>query len=287
MGPQALLSGPKRHRSLTCGQAHSGNDMLNRTFTINWENADFTIASRLRDTGGDLIFFIHGLGCAKEHFDEAWGAGELEKFALLAIDLPGFGDSSKPENFSYGLSDHAKICGKILALFPGRGLHIVGHSMGGAIGVLAAESVRTRLKSFVNVEGNLIGHDSTVSRSSALLTLHEFRTRELPRMLLSTSMSPEPGMRLWSRCIRKADPRGFYLSSLSLTEWSDRGVLLKKFAGLECRKIYVYGERDRFLKVLARLDGIPTAEISGSGHFPMNDNPGEFYSLLADFVKKE
>ena len=38
------------------------------------------------------------------------------------------------------------------------------------------------------------------------------------------------------------------------------------------------------MRVLDELEGIKKIKISKSGHFVMNDNPGEFYSKLREFL---
>jgi pimeloyl-ACP methyl ester carboxylesterase len=261
--------------------------MQNRTLSLTYDRIKFRISYKLRKSPGDLIFFIHGLGCAKENFDDVWDVDRLKKYSVMTFDLPGFGDSSKPDNFSFDLQDHASICAELLSAFPARNVHIVGHSMGGAIGLLLSDLIRQRLRSFINVEGNLTSYDASVSRKQSGVTFDEFKTMELPGLLLVTSLSRETGTRLWSKLIRKASARGFYLSSRSLADWSDKGILLTKFIGLNCKKIYVHGEKNSLLRVLTLLDGIPTKSIPDSGHFPMNDNPEKFYSFLADFITGE
>jgi pimeloyl-ACP methyl ester carboxylesterase len=258
--------------------------MISTTIPVWYQDAQFSIALRCRRESRDLVFFIHGLGCAKEHFGDAWTFERLNEYSLAALDLLGFGESPGHENFSYDLSGHAEICKRILDQLPDMRLHIVGHSMGGAVGLLLSEMVRDRLESFVNVEGNLISQAGDVSRRNASATFEEFQRTHLPGMILATALSDEPGMKLWSACIKKSDKKGLYLSSRSLAEWSMSGILLEKFRELACRKIYVYGEANSYMKVLRVLDGIPKVCISKSGHFPMNDNPVEFYNTLADFL---
>jgi len=64
--------------------------------------------------------------CTKKSF-------EFNDFSLLAIDLIGFGDSSKPQNFSYTMENQAEICKLVLDEIKANKVHIVSHSMGGAI----------------------------------------------------------------------------------------------------------------------------------------------------------
>jgi len=258
--------------------------MISRMIPVNHMDIQFNIASKCRIKGRELIFFIHGLGCAKEHFDDAWSFDRLNEYSIVALDLPGFGDSPGHEDFSYNLLEHAEVCKKVIDSMPGFRVHIVGHSMGGAVGLLLSDMIRERLESFVNVEGNLISQAGDISRRNASLTFEEFQKKQLPGMIFVTAVSHEPGMKLWSGCIRKSDKKGLYLSSQSLARWSESGILLEKFRGLACKKIYLYGEANSFMKVLRMLDGIPAVCISKSGHFPMNDNPMEFYNTLTDFL---
>ena len=258
--------------------------MISTAIPIYYNDIEFNIASKCRKNGNELIFFIHGLGCAKEYFDDAWSFDRLNEYSMLALDLPGFGDSQGNEAFSYNLQDHAEICRKVIDYLPHFRVHIVGHSMGGAVGLLLSDMIRERLETFVNVEGNLISQSGDISRRNASVTFEEFQKKQLPGMIFVTAISDEPGMKLWSRFIRKSDKKGLYLSSQSLAGWSESGILLEKFMDLACKKIYMYGEANSFMRVLRMLDGIPTIGISKSGHFPMNDNPAEFYNALADFL---
>jgi pimeloyl-ACP methyl ester carboxylesterase len=256
------------------------------TIPVYHKDIQFNIALRCRKKRRELIFFIHGLGCAKEHFDDVWSFERLNEYSIMAPDLPGFGESPGHQNFSYDLQDHAEVCKQVIDHLPDVRVHIVGHSMGGAVGLLLSDMIEERLESFVNVEGNLISQAGNISRRNASATFEEFQKKRLPGMILATAISREPGMKLWSGCIKKSDKKGLYLSSRSLAEWSGSGILLEKFKGLACKKIYVYGEANSYMKVLRMLDGIPTACISKSGHFPMNDNPVEFYNTVADFLIK-
>lgn len=251
--------------------------------TIRYNDGYHNLSIRSRKKGRDLIFFIHGLGCSKENFNDAWHAEGLNNLALVTMDLPGFGESSMADNFSCDMNAHAEICRDVLSLFPDYRVHLVGHSMGGAIGILLTDMIRDRLASFVNIEGNLTSSDCSVSREKASVSFEDFICKQLPALILTTSLSVEPGRRMWSRYLKMADKKGLYLSSQSLVRWSDSGLLLKKFKELNCKKVYVYGEANSFLNVLTLLDGIRTVSISNSGHFPMNDNSEEFYGYLSDF----
>lgn len=258
--------------------------MQSNKVSIEYKNRQIQIAANIRIRKENLILFIHGLGCAKENFDTVWNHRALRDYSIIAFDLPGFGDSPGLDDFSYDLEEHAEVCRCLLIHFPKFNVHVVGHSMGGAVGILLAEKIDDRLISFINVEGNLIGQDCIVSRRKASVSFEDFEKKQLPGLILATALSDEPGRRIWSTLMKKADAKGLYYSSQSLVRWSDSGMLFNKFKTLDCKKVYVYGEKDSFMTILGKLGNIPVICISKSGHFPMNDNPGEFYSFLASYL---
>jgi pimeloyl-ACP methyl ester carboxylesterase len=179
------------------------------------------------------------------------------------------------------MEDQAKVLALVLDGMAFAKIHIVAHSMGGAVGLLMADKVSGRLSSFVNIEGNLIAEDcGLVSRKTAEVSFEQFRDNMFDRI---RSKGPKP----WRELSAKSDALGFYRSSVSLVEWSDNGRLLEIFQSLEAEKAYIYGDENASMEILGRLGPIGKISISGSGHFVMNDNPVEFYARLSEIVGKQ
>lgn len=244
------------------------------SFQLTCWNRQFVLAARHENGGGDLILFTHGLGCSKESFDGAFDFPRFSGFRLLAVDLVGYGDSSKPPDFSYAMEDQAQLLGLVLEKIEADRIHIVAHSMGCAIGLLLAERIPRKVASFVNVEGNLIAEDcGLISRKTIEIPFEEFRDSVFDKI---RSKGPQP----WRRLSAKTDPWAFYKSCESLVAWSDSGRLLDIFEHLEARKLYVYGDENSDMEILGRLGGIRKSAIPDSGHFVMNDNPREFYERV-------
>lgn len=237
------------------------------------------IEAACRRTSGELVLFIHGLGCSKESFQHSFSHPGLEGFSLLAPDLPGFGGSSRPGGFSYSMEDHARACDEVLKAFDFDRLHVVAHSMGGAVGLLLPEELLPA--SFVNVEGNLVSEDcGLVSREAVGVPFESFEKGFFPE--LKERFKKEEGRYL---AMGSSDPLAFYKSSESLVSWSEGGGLLDRFKAMTCRKYYFHGERNASMPVLERLKDVEKVSIKGSGHFPMIDNPEAFYAALADVIQ--
>jgi len=254
--------------------------MENLSISITLNGITYEIASLLRERGEELIFLLHGLGCSKESFRDIWIRDEFKNYSILAIDLPGFGESSKPDDFSYKMDDHALVCAEVLKEFSSKQLHIVAHSMGGAIGLLLPPAVLNRTLSFANLEGNLIREDCGIlSRKTIDHPFHEFEKDVLPGFKVQFKSFGEGRFFFDS-----SSPWGFYKSAQSLVFWSDSGQLLSRFKNLPCKKAYFYGDSNSSLAVLRQLDEVEKIEISKSGHFVANDNVDEFYFRLKAFL---
>jgi len=83
--------------------------------------------------GPDMLL-LHGLGATKSSFFDA-AAALSRRYTVHAIDLPGFGGSSKPATAPYGAPYAAKaVIGTMDALGIERA-HLVGNSMGGRVAI--------------------------------------------------------------------------------------------------------------------------------------------------------
>lgn len=244
------------------------------------------LSARLRTPprGGDLLLLLHGLGCAKESFDSAFAAGPLAGLGICAFDFPGHGRSVGPLP-EFTIQAYAEVTAAVVRELAPRRLFVVAHSMGGAVGVVAAADL-PRLAGFVNIEGNLVGQDcGLVSRGAAERPRREFVTREFPRFLADLQASRQPALRTWARWYAQTDPVAFHQVASSLVEWSDSGKLRSLFRSLPGTTAYLHGGDSGDLSyLLSTLDGIPVHAIPGSGHFPMLDNPPALWRTVAQVL---
>lgn len=91
----------------------------------------FTIAY-LDGGRGEPLVLVHGIGADKDNFAPIvpWlrGIGRV-----IALDLPGFGESSKPLGGDYSIEAQAERLGQFLDALALPRVHLGGSSMGGAI----------------------------------------------------------------------------------------------------------------------------------------------------------
>jgi pimeloyl-ACP methyl ester carboxylesterase len=236
---------------------------------------------------GDLVLLLHGLGCVKESFAACFAGDWLPGYSLLAPDLPGHGATGAPEGFSCAMEDQAAAVAALLAHCEYERLHIVAHSMGGAVGLLLVTRDNPRLASFVNIEGNLTADDcGLLSRRAASTPESSFVAENFAKIVARARDAEQADARLWGSWMAACDARAFHRSAVSLVAWSDSGRLLEIFKRLEVPKAYLYGERSANPPVLAALGDTPRTMIEGAGHFLMTDRPEAFLSAVDEVIRK-
>jgi len=147
----------------------------------------------------------------------------------LVIDFVGFGKSSKPKDFSYDIKDQAEICKQIINLLKIEKLHIIGHSMGGMIGTLLLNSLKDKVFSFVNLEGNLILKNCGTSLNVARHSFKEFREKQYDLIKSRIEESSEPSANYRIKWTRQIPDYVFYKASKSIVNWSKSRKLYTLF----------------------------------------------------------
>lgn len=246
-----------------------------------------SLAVSYRQGAADLVLCLHGLGCVKENFAGLWTAPVLSDASLLAVDLPGHGASHGGTLDDCCMQGMADAVAELLReqSLDTRPVHVVAHSMGGAVGLLLSEIPRLQIASFTNVEGNLIASDcGLLSRRTAEMDLDEFVGGKFEKLKSSARNSDDPIVRDWAEWMGTCDATALHVCARSVVEWSDRGVLLDMFLNLGVPSAYVYGDQSANPDVLARLGGVTMHEIADCGHFVMNEKPAELARIIASVL---
>ncbi len=104
------------------------------------------------------LLFLHGLGSTATSFTELATSLSV-KYRILALDLPGHGESTyiKDEKF-FSVASMAKWVVEVLKYYNIRDVHVVGHSIGGNIG-LAIAKMRS-IRSLILLDGGYIRSSS-------------------------------------------------------------------------------------------------------------------------------
>lgn len=125
---------------------------LNYSFDVKYVDlpGDINLAYVDQGKGDQTIILIHGLGS----YIPAWenNINELSKnYRCIAIDLPGYGKSSKNPH-SGMMSFYAKVVSDFIDKLDLKNVVLAGHSMGGQIAMVAALNYPEKIEKLVLVD---------------------------------------------------------------------------------------------------------------------------------------
>jgi len=116
---------------------------------MDWIEVEGIRVRRVEEGGGDPVVLLHGWGASHRIFDQAIPK-LAERYRVIAIDWPGFGDSENPKA-PYTIDWYSKFLGRMLDVLSLESPTILGHSMGGAIAAKFAIENPGRIRSLLLV----------------------------------------------------------------------------------------------------------------------------------------
>ncbi len=224
-----------------------------------------------------------------------WGcvfdAPELSRYRIVALDLPGFGMSGKPDTFDYDLHSQADIAYALMQSLGIQRCTVIGHSMGGAVAILLARKYSDSLERLVVIEPNLKASDAHLSREIIRQPEAEFvgQYDDFTRMAVATVQnwfvnSHRADLEDYIRELLKATPISMYRSALSLITVTSDELFIQKFQELPFPKDFLIGEETLKIHNIPESfvdSDVNTVIVPGVGHMMMVDNPTLFNQTLA------
>lgn len=245
------------------------------------------------------VLLVHGIGQGGAR-DWRETAGWLkDSFHVVAVDLPGFGASSKA-NALYSPANYARVLKHVSERFLRRPFTLVGHSMGAVVSLRYAATYPRDVERLVVIDAPGILHrysvtsqflaqlgmgfvppwldplESLVSLARKLLTPLE-RLRFEPQVILASPQLRES--------LLGGDPT--LIAGLAVVSED----LSADLASVRAETLIVWGGQDLLVpvrtgKVLAaKLPRAQLQVIEQAGHTPMLEAPAEFRAALLPFLE--
>jgi len=246
------------------------------------------------------ILLVHGIG--QEGARDFRGQIDWlkESFHVIAVDLPGFGQSDKA-NALYSPANYARVLKQVADRFFGRPFVLVGHSMGAVVSLRYAAAYPKDVERLVVIDAPGVLHRYTLtSRYLAQLGVEYVppvvdsldKLTGLARRLLAPleRMTPDPQIVLSSAQLRQrmlgADPAK--IAGLAVVSDDLRAELPK----IRAETLIVWGAQDtvaplRTGRVLAmKLPNARLTVIERAAHEPMLETPERFRAVLEAFLER-
>jgi pimeloyl-ACP methyl ester carboxylesterase len=254
--------------------------------------------------GPDVLLCVHGLGGTKASFLPTVAA-LADHYRVVAMDLPGFGESDKPIGAPYDSAWFARSVFDTLDALGVDAAHLAGNSMGGRVAIEAGLVDRSRVRSLVLL-------------SPALAWLRDRRWAPVVRLL-----RPELGLlqvaprSVTEGIVRRLVPGGsdgwaaagvdeflrayftprgraaFYAAArnIYLDEPHGDDGFWTRLGMLQTDSLFVWGRHDvlvpiAFMKHVERtLPAARHVELD-CGHVPQLERPRETHAAMLDFMRE-
>ena len=230
-----------------------------------------------------------------------------ETHTVIAPDLLGHGRSAKPQG-DYSLGAYASGIRDLLVALEVPRATVVGHSLGGGIAMQFSYQFPQRVGRLVLIDSGGIGREvNPLLRAAALPgaefvlpymfspTLHD-GVLKVRRLLGRIGLEPNAdveGVSEGFASLTEADARRAFLHTVrSVIDTGGQRVSAEDrlYLAGDVPSLIIWGENDRIIPVShahrahemlpeSRLEIFPDA-----GHFPFNDHPDRFISLMRDFI---
>ena len=247
---------------------------------------------RVLDLGGsDMIpvVLLHGFGADLN----TWMFNQpvlAETRRAVALDLPGHGGSTKELDPAVDAAGFAADLDRALAALGIDKLHLVGHSMGGAIALNFASWQPQRVASLSLIAAAQLGAEINAEFIAGFMRAQ--RRRDMQEVLALLVHDPAlVGRQMVEDVLRykRLDGVGAALEELA-AEWFPNGVqrvaIPEVAANLKLPVQVIWGRQDRIIPVAhaeALAGRVPVHIIDGAGHLPHMEKAGEVNRLLRQF----
>jgi pimeloyl-ACP methyl ester carboxylesterase len=259
-----------------------------RTIELLYKGKAFNIEYFFREGHKETILFIHGLGGAKENYLESCKADSLAEYTLICFDNPGTGNSTYYDDFLLDVDDLTQITSLFIEQLNITKFILCGTSMGGLTTLLYLKrGGLSKVKAYVNIEGNLMSEDCMFSSKVVTYDYDTFRSQIFPNTIVDMKNNGNTGYHIIANNLQlNTNVKSYYNYSFQTVSYSATGELLNQYLTMEIPKVFIYGQENSSLSYIPKLlqNGMTVKEISDSNHFVFYDNPKELYDTIGDFI---
>jgi pimeloyl-ACP methyl ester carboxylesterase len=265
----------------------------------------------MKDVGprdGEVVFLIHGFGGSTFSWRETLPALANNNYRAVAVDLKGFGLSTKVFDSDFSHQAQADFVAGIMDTLNIERVTIIGHSMGANVTAHFFLAYPERVDKLVIVDGAIATQENGAAGFGASGWLvHIPQVRRLARITARAVLSEDQIQEMLESAVfdpefvTPAMTKGYY-TPLTIKDWelallgivrdARKNTLPQPLNTIKAPTLIIWGEHDTWVspengeRLLGELPNAELVTVTESGHLPMEEQPEYFNSLLLTFLEK-
>lgn len=269
-----------------------------KTRSVKLSSCNASYLEKSNDGASATILMVHGNSLSKETFLPQLESDRLDEYRLIAVDLPGHGDTEvhgESDNSPFSVKGMAEFVSEFAENVIDEDLILAGHSLGGHLCIQAASDI-TAVKGFF-----LMGTPPLTTTempappfndhpAMGLLFKDELENEELEFLANSMYNNSDESAKLIRKALLKTDSslRSSLAQSVAAGDFKDE---LDELGSIGIPPALVLGEEDelinaRYVEKIAESIGWRNKlyAIPAAGHSVQIEAPEAVNSLLAEYI---
>lgn len=267
-----------------------------------------TLRYRVYGNGPITLILIHGLAARSECWTDLVPLFPSDRYTLYVVDILGSGESSKPKKADYSIRAHSRRLLCFIEQQSLSGVTLVGHSLGGAIVLLAAIEAMQGGKSDLVSSMIIIGGPGFIQR---LPLMAEIFRLPLAGKLFVALYAPDAwvkmGLRMayhdqslvdpehiarYAPCYRDRKAKRALVATCQSLIPPDQEEIITCYGGLCLPVLLLWGRHDQIVplsqgeRLEAAIPGSKLEILEDCGHNPQEEKPEETLAIIDRFLGK-
>jgi len=267
-----------------------------------------TLRYRVYGTGPLKVVLVHGLAARSETWTDLVPLFPAEQYTVYLLDLLGSGESSKPKGADYAIRAHSQRLLRFLELEGLSDVTLAGHSLGGAVVLVAAIEAMLSGNNGLLRSMIIIGGPGYIQR---LPLMAEIFRRALTGALFIALYAPDAfvkmGLRMayydhrlvdrehvarYAPCYRDRQTKRALVETCRHLVPADQEEISSRYADLRLPVLLLWGRHDGIVplsqgtRLQAAIPGATLKVLEGCGHNPQEEKPEEAFAIIDRFLSR-
>lgn len=265
-----------------------------------------TLRYRVYGAGPRKVLLVHGLAARSETWTDLVPLFPAERYTIYQLDLLGSGESSKPKAADYSIRGHSQRLLRFLEREELTGVTLVGHSLGGAVVLLAAIEAMMKGDAETVAAMVIIGGPGFIQRLPFMAEIFQNRyAAALFIALYAPDLWITLGLKMayhdhrlvdrehiarYAPCYRNREAKRALVETCRQLVPVDQEEIATRYKDLSLPVLLLWGRHDQIVPLSqgTRLEAaIPRSQLEileECGHNPQEEKPQQTFEIIDKFL---